>query len=434
MWRSGMSLKFYYAGANGRQIQDVHTYPSQGRGVSMSFALAAPSLMSVLEDVLGAIAAAHGATLASLRLVSSDSGVSTLILHQGFTPASWEYFEDMKEGTADARAAQAGRRIIIEDIESDEAFEPHRPSGAVAGFRAVQATPLLSSSGELQGVLSTYFREPHQFSAREIRIADMHAKVAVGLIERARAEGSLLRMQQDLAHVTSVLSMAELAAFISHEMKQPLAAILANAGTGLRWLDQRPLQVEEARATLGRILRDARLATHVLEATRALRAGAVPRRVQLDLNEIIRMSVALVQAELDEYGVRLREDLQALPLIWGDRTQLQQAMLCILVNAIEAVAAVTDRERLLEISSRRQVRRDVVVSIRNSGNAMSASTLEKVFEPFFTTKPDRTGLGLAMCRRIVQAHGGAISVQQNEDRNVTFELALPAGEEHAGMP
>jgi signal transduction histidine kinase len=252
--------------------------------------------------------------------------------------------------------------------------------------------------------------------------------LAVDLIELSRSETARLRTQQDLADLTRVMSMAELTASIAHEMKQPLGAILASAGTCLRWLAHRPTDLDQARTTIERIIRDTKLATEALVGPDVVREAAIPKKVRLDVNATVRKAVALIGTELAVNEVTLQEDLQDLPAIWADRTQIQQAIVNLLINAVEAMAAVTERQRVLQVISRREARRDVLVIIRDTGVGLGMIARERLFEPFFTTKPGALGLGLAICRRIVQAHGGALSVRPNADFGVTFELALPGGE------
>jgi signal transduction histidine kinase len=261
-----------------------------------------------------------------------------------------------------------------------------------------------------------------------MRLADLHARLAVDLIEPARAAALLLRIQQNLAHVTRAMSMAELTASIGHQLKQPLGAILANASTCFRWLAQKPMDVDRARAAIERIIRDARHATEALQVPSVVREVTIPKKTPLDMNRIIHTGIALSRKELDGNEVTLYVDLQEVPIIWGDDVQIQQVVVNLLINAIEAMQTVTDRQRVIQIHSRREARHDVRVSIRDTGVGIDARAREQLYEPFFTTKPHAIGLGLAICRRIVQAHGGVLSVQSNVDCGVTIELALPAGE------
>ena len=248
------------------------------------------------------------------------------------------------------------------------------------------------------------------------------------MIETARAASQLLRTQQDLAHVTRAMSMAELTASIGHQLKQPLGAILANASTCLRWLAQWPMDVDQAHAAIERIIRDARHANEALQLPGVVREITTPKKTRLDVNQIIHTGIALSRKELDANEVTLYEDLQEVPIIWGDGVQIQQVIVNLLINAIEAMQTVTDRQRVIQIHSRREARHDVRVSIRDTGVGIDAHAREQLYDPFFTTKPHAIGLGLAICRRIVQAHGGVMSVQSNVDSGVTIDLALPAGE------
>jgi signal transduction histidine kinase len=389
----------------------------------------APELTSALDDVLSSIVAAHDASFGSLKTFGLTTGTRETALCHGFAAGSSDPLKDVKGGAAtEARATETRARVIIEDVECDEAFAPYRSVAAAVGFRAVQSTPLIAHSGEVLGVLSTYFRDSHRLSMREMRLADLHAKLAVDLIGRARAEAQSLCAQQELAHLTRVMSMVELTASIGHHMKQPLGAILANAGTCLRWLAHEPVNFDQARATIERIIRDAKRATEALEAPPVVREEARPKKASLDVNRMIRTAIELSRKELEANEVILHADLQELPPIWGDRVQVQQAIMNLLLNAIEALHTVTDRQRVIQIWSRREARRDVLVSIRDTGVGLGAFAREHLYEPFISTKPNALGLGLAICRRIAQVHGGALTVQSDVDCGVTVELALPAGE------
>jgi len=387
-----------------------------------------PQLALALDHVLRSIVAAHEAAAGTLRVFGSAATMHRTTLCQGLTAESFERLRETDEGsTSEARAIRARTRSVIEDVLCDEAFTPFRSVAAAARFRAVQSTPLVASSGEILGVLSTYFRQPHQLSMREMTLADLHARLAVDLIDAERAASQLLRTQRDLAHVTRAMSMAELTASIGHHMKQPLGAILANASTCLHWLAQRPVDVDRARAAIERIIRDARHATEALQVPSVVREVTTPNKIPLDLNRVIHSCIALSRKELDANEVTLYEDLQEVPIIWGDGVQIQQVIVNLLINAIEAMLTVTGRRRVIEIRSRRESRHDVRVSIRDTGVGIDARAREQLYEPFFTTKPHAIGLGLAICRRIVHAHGGVMSVQSNVDCGVTIDLALPAG-------
>jgi len=231
-----------------------------------------------------------------------------------------------------------------------------------------------------------------------------------------------------LAHVTRVMTMGELAASIAHEVNQPLAAVVTNANACLRWLAGTTPNLDEAREALGRIIRDGKRAGGVIGRIRALVKKSGSEQVCLDINEVVQEVVGLIQSEIQKNGVVLRMQLAAdvLPVL-GDRVQLQQVIINLVMNGIEAMASVTDRSRELFIRSRQHESDKVLVAVQDSGIGIDRQNLEKIFDAFYTTKPQGMGMGLAISRSIVENHGGRLWATANEDRGATFQFTLPTG-------
>jgi C4-dicarboxylate-specific signal transduction histidine kinase len=246
-------------------------------------------------------------------------------------------------------------------------------------------------------------------------------------IERKRAEEAFRTAQMELAHVTRVATLGEMTASIAHEINQPLGALVNNAGACLGWLDSENL--EEARNSVALVMDDARRASEIITRIRALVKKAPPQKDWLDINQIIREVIALAQSELQRNRITLETQLSDnVPPILADRIQLQQVMLNLMMNAIEAMTQVTTPRELL-ISSEADDSKGVVVVVRDSGPGLDSKSLERLFEPFYTTKPQGMGMGLAICRSIIQAHGGRLWATANSDCGACFHFALPTDEE-----
>jgi len=246
------------------------------------------------------------------------------------------------------------------------------------------------------------------------------------LLERKRAEEALQKAQAELAHVTRVMTLGELTASISHEVSQPLAAIVINGQVCLRMLALEPPRLDEMRSALERMVRDANRASEVIQRIRALAKRTEPRMISLDINDVIREAILLVQREVLSHGVSLRTELaSALPPVLGDRVQLQQVVINLLINGVEAMASITDRPREILIRSQQPEAGQVHVSVQDSGIGIDSETAERLFSAFFTTKPSGMGMGLSISRSIIRAHGGRLWVSPNADHGAAFQFTVP---------
>src|SRR5580704_12256417 len=259
--------------------------------------------------------------------------------------------------------------------------------------------------------------------------------VIVDITDRQRTEEALQQAQADLARLNRVMVLEEMAASVAHEVNQPIAAVITNANAGLRWLGAPQPDLQEVRQALGRIVRDGTRAGEVISRIRALVKKTPPRRERLDINQTIREVVALTQTEMQRNGVTLQSRLaNDLPLVPADRVQLQQIMINLIINAIEAMAGTGDGSRELEIVSRIDDANDVVVEVRDTGPGLDPEKLDRLFQSFYTTKPDGIGMGLAISRSIAEAHGGRLSAATNNPRGAVFRLTLPVEEIISGSP
>ena len=252
------------------------------------------------------------------------------------------------------------------------------------------------------------------------------------ITERKHAEGALRDMQTNLAHVMRISTLGELTASISHEVNQPLGATVTNAQAALRFLGDQTVDLNEVRHILNDIMKDGNRASEVIRRVRALANKTDIEKVQLDVNDVVKEIIALVQREIDNHQVSLRMELApALPMILGDRVQLQQVIINLVMNGIEAMQSVTDRPRELVIRSHRDEPRRVLVSVTDSGVGISAENADRLFNAFFTTKSSGMGVGLSISRSIVEAHGGRLWTTANVPHGATFQLALPVNTDTA---
>ena len=245
--------------------------------------------------------------------------------------------------------------------------------------------------------------------------------------KRKRAEEAFRSAQIELAHVTRVATLGEMTASIAHEINQPLGAMVNNASACVRWLAAQNL--EEARQSAARVIAEGHRAADIIGRIRALTKKAPPQKDWLDINHIIREVIALAQSEVQRNRIALETQLSDdVPFVFADRIQLQQVMLNLIMNAMEAMTQVTG-PRALCISSGAEDAKGVVVVVQDSGAGLDAKSLERLFEPFYTTKPQGMGMGLAICRSIIEAHGGRLWATTNRDRGASLHFTLPPGKE-----
>jgi PAS domain S-box-containing protein len=247
-----------------------------------------------------------------------------------------------------------------------------------------------------------------------------------------QAEEKLHNAQAELAHITRLTTLGELTASIAHEVNQPLAAVVANAEACLGWLNRANPDLNAARRSVEWVIEDGVRASEVVKRVRALANNTDTERVLLDVNDVAREAVTLVDRELTNHRISLRMELAAGPSkILGDRVQLQQVIINLVMNSIEAMQSVTDRPRELVIRSSQDETRQALLSVKDCGVGISVDDADRLFKAFFTTKSSGMGMGLSICRSIVEAHGGRLSVSRNEGPGATFQFVLPLQQEEA---
>lgn len=285
--------------------------------------------------------------------------------------------------------------------------------------------------GEQVTVLSRWSLQRDK-SGRPIAVMETNNDIT----ERKRSEVMLQKAQTELAHAARVATMGELTASIAHEVNQPLAAVVTNGEACLRWLGRDVPDLGEARASVERMISNGRRASNVISRLRALARRDDPDHVALNLNDVVEDALALVEREADSHHVAVQIDLQlALPAVSGDRVQLQQVVINLMMNAIQAMAGVSGRARRLAVATRQEGAAGgagcVTVEVRDTGIGVDAQGAEHLFTAFYSTKKEGLGMGLSICRSIIEAHGGRIAFAANPDHGMKFTVKLPALKEPA---
>jgi PAS domain S-box-containing protein len=304
------------------------------------------------------------------------------------------------------RAIDMMGQKVREGMDYEVDFRTIHPDGTIKYVHGT-AHPVLNSSGDLVEIVGS----------------------SIDLTERKRAEEERLDAQNKLAHANRVTTMGQLAASIAHEVNQPITGVVANARAALRFLGAQPANLNEVRHTLEEIVKDGNRAGEIIARIRALVRKMPSRKDRLDINEVILEVIALTRSEIVRNGISLKTDLaKGLRPINGERTDLQQVFLNLIVNAVEAMGSESNASRELLIATCEDGSNGVRVAVSDSGPGVSREAIECLFEAFYTTKPGGMGMGLAICRSIIEAHGGRILVAPNTPRGAVFQFHVPARE------
>jgi C4-dicarboxylate-specific signal transduction histidine kinase len=296
----------------------------------------------------------------------------------------------------------------------------------------------LKMTGSLQPFEKEYFRKDGSRVAVLIGAAVLEeggnqgVAFVLDLTERRRAQEEHERLRQlesDLAHMNRLSTMGELAASLVHEITQPIATARNNARAALNFLEKQPPDLGEIREALGCVVGDADRAGDIIDRIRDQIKKAPPRKDRFDLNEAINEVIVLAKSAITKNGVSVRTRLtEGLFPVQGDRVQVQQVVLNLILNAVEAMGSVEVGTRELLISTEQRQTGDILLAVRDSGSGIDPDHLERVFEAFYTTKPSGVGMGLSICRSIIDAHGGRLWADVNEPRGAVFQFTLPRAE------
>jgi PAS domain S-box-containing protein len=303
--------------------------------------------------------------------------------------------------------------------------------------RNERALAELRSTGSFQPFEKEYFRKdgsrvPVLIGGARFKEGGNEADVAfvLDLTERKRAEDALRNLESELAHMNRVSMMGELAASLSHEILHPIATARNNARAGIRFLEMSPPNLDEASEALGCVVRDADRAKDIVGRIRNQIKKAPSRKERFDLNEAINEVIIMVRSAIAKNGVSVSSRLMdGLVPVQGDRVQLQQVLVNLILNAVEAMSSVEDGTRELSIRTEQSQTGGILVAVHDSGPGVDPVNLERVFEPFYTTKTSGIGMGLSICQTIINGHGGRLWMCANEPRGAVFQFTLPATQE-----
>jgi PAS domain S-box-containing protein len=323
-------------------------------------------------------------------------------------------------------AVRLNEQVIVADLTTETRWPDLRRLILAHGLRSCWSTPISSAAGKILGTFGVYYREPKTPTSLHQSLLEQFKHIARIAIERRLSEEALSKVRSELAHVARAQSLGVLTASIAHEVNQPLSGIITNANTCLRMLAADPPNVDGARETARRTIRDGNRAADVVTRLRALFSRKDATTEPVDLNEAAREVIALSWSELQRSRVILRPELaDILPPVTGDRVQLQQVILNLLLNATEAMSSVNDRPRQLVIRTERDEGDRVRLTVQDAGVGLDPQGADKLFEAFYSTKSGGMGIGLSVSRSIIESHHGRLWAAPNDGPGATFAFSIP---------
>jgi signal transduction histidine kinase len=410
-----------------KELADVLRQRAAISAVLRAIADSPYELQPVFDAILDSATRLCRAELGAFRLV--EEAGRRLVAYKS-SPALLEAYSApilLEHGSFIDRLLTGKSPVHIPDLAAHELYRAGEASVVAlvkGGVGTSLIVPMLRNDEPIGSLMIGRLRVKH-FTENEIElVTDFAAQAAIAL-EIIRRERQLREVQMELAHANRVATLGQLTASITHELKQPIAAARTSASAALRWLDKTPPDLAKARDSLARIVGTIDRAGDVVDRIGALMRKAPPRKEALDLNEGILEVIALTHSEAIKHGVTMRTQLApCLPRIHGDRVQLQQVMLNLIVNAIQATSGVAEDRRDLLISSG-ATDEGALVGVRDTGPGLRQESLPRLFEPFYTTKPDGMGMGLSICRSIIEAHGGRLWATGHTSQGAFFQFTIP---------
>jgi len=387
-------------------------------------------LQPIFDAILDSATRLCRADVGALRL-SEDSGLR-IVAHKGESLLVSQVRSSFpvlaEKGSLPGRLATRRLPTHIPDLTEieDELRDDLWIKVVNAGLRTGLVVPLLKDN-EMIGYIALARKQVQPFTDKQISLCSDFAAQATIALESTRRERQYREMQSELAHANRVATIGQLTASITHEVNQPLASARNNLIAALNFLDRTPPDLAEVREALACTLKDSDRASAVVGRIRALVQKAPIRIESVNVNEAVREVVELIYGEALKNNVSVRTQLaDGLPLIQGDGVQLQQVILNLTLNAIQATGAVANGTREVLVTTGQTKPNEVCLGVHDTGHGLSAETLPRVFDPFYTTKPGGMGMGLAICRSIIESHDGRLWAAGREPRGALFQFTVPA--------
>jgi C4-dicarboxylate-specific signal transduction histidine kinase len=417
-----------------RQVTELLEQRAAISAVLRAIASSPHELQPIFETILDYAGRLCRAKLGSLILFEQNG--YRMVARRGppdpyFTKGKAHVYPVRPEGLT-ARLVKDRVPIHIADLATDQSYVLRRYPGVGALVEAAGAgtclmVPMLTEN-ELVGAITIVRAAVQPFTETQIDLVTDFATQAAIALESTRRERRYRETQTALAHANRVATIGQLTASIAHEVKQPLAAAAIDGKANLNWLTRTTPEIEEAKQCAECLLKQIDRAVQIIERIHQLVKKTGPEKQRLDVNETIVEVIELLQGEILKNGVAVRKELaDCLPPVQANRVQLQQVILNLIVNAIQAMSSVSDGTRVLAVTTGTVKSGEAVdVAVRDSGPGASVENLERLFQPFYTTKPDGMGMGLSICRAIIEDHGGHLRASVNVPCGTIFQFSLPA--------
>jgi signal transduction histidine kinase len=411
------------------KLQEELTEVAQHRAaiseVLRAIASSPHDLQPIFDTILDSARRLCQADVGTLRL-SEQAGLRLVAVNGNLPRSPPELF---KHSGYMGQFGASRSPVHIPDLAAHELYrrgDPYlRTIVNVFGFRTGLFVPMLKDE-KVIGVLMVGRTPVQPFTDKQIElVADFAAEAAITL-QITRREREYRQVQNELAHANRVATMGQLTASIAHELKQPLNAAVTNGYASLRWLRRQSPEIEEAAQSVEKMIDNVRRASDVIDRIHSLVKKHAPRMEKLDVNSAVLELVGLIQCEMVKNGVVARMELaESLPDIQGDRVQLQQVILNLMMNSIQAMSDLAERKRELHITTEPIASESIRVGVRDSGPGFSAENVQRLFAPFYTTKPNGMGMGLSICRSIIEDHGGRLWASRIDPQGALFQFTIP---------
>jgi signal transduction histidine kinase len=416
---------------------------------SSSALIRSSDFKDLVTGVCEAIVGADDYLAATVALVEHEPGLPVRLVAGAGLAAG--YLEGLtlswSEETADGHgptgvAVRSNQPFIVRDTVREPSFARWRLRAVRHGIRSSVTIPF-SQNGAPIGVLIVYAGQPDAFGARELDVfvrlsrelafartlEEERAQLRAAEEARHAAEEAARESLAELARAARVITVATFASSIAHEVNQPVAAIMANSEAALRWLAKDPPNLEEARVALARITRDAERTSAVVGRTRGMLTKDLGRREPVDVHPLLREALGFTELQRKRASIKAETDFaEGLPVAWADPVQVQQVAVNLIANAVDAMKGVQGRRRVLKVSTALTDEGEIRISVADNGSGVDETNAAQIFHHLFTTKAEGMGLGLSICKTIVEAHGGRLELTHNEPCGAVFSFTLPVME------